>query len=903
MRHLICSLSLSAGLLHAGLTPRFLYSTQMGSTHQAHTTFVKGQPQWFQLQPVWATPITCDHTALTCTTDGTYKPLGTETSVNVLSDNGTMPGYQFGSYSSVTSGGVTTLTYTTPYTGGAPFFAGMVGNQIATGSDPVSGGVYWGTRNYHTVRSYIDSTHITVDAFTEADQVNGPYWYGGLWGQWGCCYTAPYDVCNVSGNTFKLRQHIPGGNCSTEPVQPFVTNGSNLYLVVNTTACYLSPTVTGLPDGSTVTWNNQYGQVLTSPGAPGYELSVCNGQPPLWPEITIPSGAANGTYNAVFRVSQNSDGTGAGSTHTFPINVIDMPALRGSPSSYPPLPNLSNWSTIEKQYLDYFCDTSSGTLTNQGFHAVVNVNHTAITWVSGDQFTSAVNNNVILVNGVTTYPVSTSGTAFIDASHITSPVDFGVHAGSDTVTLSYNSAWDATSGFILGNGMEPIALYYPDGILSYLYGYRRWKDPGYKACANTIADLYAKAVNKVDWPHANGMQYQEVFGWGLYQMWKLTGSSSYATAIDNMARQPCCSHYPAISAALGWLYPFPDLRSGLLGLDLETAWQQVNGAAYMYGPVGGPNQDPMRGVPNNNLNLDRYAGLQNKLASMLLAFDDYPCDGCSLAGQQPFITGTYAAHAIRHIDEISPNDYLLYVAKRTADFLTGWYDLTTAHGFVYNTSYNFVGCAGAFSSDPASYRFGQYNLWFPANNDGNCGFSAGVKAYSDSSLNMAANLWSYVWKNTGIDTYRQYAYDAFAHVTDAAGACCGLGPKQFNQMFGYDGISQIAEDAVPPSTSGCSDLSFSPVSDAVTAKGGSGTILVSVSDPTCQWTASSSAAWLSITSGGSGTGQGAIGWTAAPNPGPLRFATIGAAAAQFTVRQNPPPLRWIGARAVGAKAQ
>ena len=55
----------------------------------------------------------------------------------------------------------------------------------------------------------------------------------------------------------------------------------------------------------------------------------------------------------------------------------------------------------------------------------------------------------------------------------------------------------------------------------------------------------------------------------------------------------------------------------------------------------------------------------------------------------------------------------------------------------------------------------------------------------------------------------------------------------------------------------------------------------------CAWTAQSDAPWLTITSGSAGTGDGAINFAVAANPGlGQRVGTITAAGASFTVTQN-----------------
>src|SRR5581483_3558375 len=53
----------------------------------------------------------------------------------------------------------------------------------------------------------------------------------------------------------------------------------------------------------------------------------------------------------------------------------------------------------------------------------------------------------------------------------------------------------------------------------------------------------------------------------------------------------------------------------------------------------------------------------------------------------------------------------------------------------------------------------------------------------------------------------------------------------------------------------------------------------------CNWTASESAAWISITSGASGSGNGTVNYSVTANTGPARSATITIAGQTFTVNQ------------------
>ena len=73
-------------------------------------------------------------------------------------------------------------------------------------------------------------------------------------------------------------------------------------------------------------------------------------------------------------------------------------------------------------------------------------------------------------------------------------------------------------------------------------------------------------------------------------------------------------------------------------------------------------------------------------------------------------------------------------------------------------------------------------------------------------------------------------------------------------------------------------------SASIAAAGGSGTVGVS-SGSTCTWTASSGASWISITSGGSGTGNGSVAFSVAANTGGARSGTLTIAGQSFSVTQ------------------
>ncbi len=83
---------------------------------------------------------------------------------------------------------------------------------------------------------------------------------------------------------------------------------------------------------------------------------------------------------------------------------------------------------------------------------------------------------------------------------------------------------------------------------------------------------------------------------------------------------------------------------------------------------------------------------------------------------------------------------------------------------------------------------------------------------------------------------------------------------------------------------GCS-FTISPTQESVPSSGGGGRVTVTTADG-CSWTAASNAQWIGITSGASGTGSGAVQYTAASTTGSARSGTMTIAGHTFTVNQG-----------------
>ncbi|HSK72394.1 MAG TPA: BACON domain-containing carbohydrate-binding protein, partial [Pyrinomonadaceae bacterium] len=122
------------------------------------------------------------------------------------------------------------------------------------------------------------------------------------------------------------------------------------------------------------------------------------------------------------------------------------------------------------------------------------------------------------------------------------------------------------------------------------------------------------------------------------------------------------------------------------------------------------------------------------------------------------------------------------------------------------------------------------------------------------------------------------------------------GNASFDQTFAYNSptgsyVSATATDLTTGDTSEFAQskqvscgYSLSPTFLNIAAVGGNGNINVSGGDG-CGWTAVSNDEWITITGGGSGTGNGAVAFTVAANTGEARTGTITVAGQTFTVNQ------------------
>jgi hypothetical protein len=86
-------------------------------------------------------------------------------------------------------------------------------------------------------------------------------------------------------------------------------------------------------------------------------------------------------------------------------------------------------------------------------------------------------------------------------------------------------------------------------------------------------------------------------------------------------------------------------------------------------------------------------------------------------------------------------------------------------------------------------------------------------------------------------------------------------------------------------TSGSCTIIIAPQSQNIAAGGGPGGPISVQASPECAWSAVSTASWLTVTSGGNGSGNGSVAFQVAPNAGSARTGTITIGSQTFVVNQ------------------
>jgi YD repeat-containing protein len=120
-----------------------------------------------------------------------------------------------------------------------------------------------------------------------------------------------------------------------------------------------------------------------------------------------------------------------------------------------------------------------------------------------------------------------------------------------------------------------------------------------------------------------------------------------------------------------------------------------------------------------------------------------------------------------------------------------------------------------------------------------------------------------------IPVLSSYATESFTYVYDDLNRLIRVDYADRHLQYSYD---ELGNREVQSVQAGICSYSPSSTGQSLYGPGGTGTTTLTA-DASCAWTASTDESWITITSGSSGSGNGSVGYTVAPNPGPVRSAS------------------------------
>lgn len=220
-----------------------------------------------------------------------------------------------------------------------------------------------------------------------------------------------------------------------------------------------------------------------------------------------------------------------------------------------------------------------------------------------------------------------------------------------------------------------------------------------------------------------------------------------------------------------------------------------------------------------------------------------------------------------------------------------WVTLVIATGAGSGTAqYSVAANTGAARSSTITFNFpGVSSIPFTVNQ------AAGGCTYSISPASLAVNATAHTGQTIAVTTQSACPWvatcpDAWITFTTASGT--GSGNVVFNIAVnagvGRSTTITVNGNAFSVTQAGTScTYQINPASATFSAEGGSGTFSV-ISQMGCAWTAVSNNNWITVTSGATGTGSGAVGYTVAPNTGSAssRIGSITAGGLTFMVSEG-----------------
>lgn len=220
----------------------------------------------------------------------------------------------------------------------------------------------------------------------------------------------------------------------------------------------------------------------------------------------------------------------------------------------------------------------------------------------------------------------------------------------------------------------------------------------------------------------------------------------------------------------------------------------------------------------------------------------------------------------------------------TAATNVSWLTITSDPAGTGNGTVTFAVAANAGTARTGTLTIA--GLTFTVNQAAACSYVIQPTSASVGSVASAGN-------SIAVNTQAGCAWTATSDATwitvTAGGSGTGNGTVTFsvtaNTGAARTGTVTVAGHAFTVSQAGTCTYAIDPASQSVGTAASSGHSIAVTATSGCSWTAVSNAAWITVTSGASGTGNGAVTFSVAANSGAPRTGTLTVAGRTFTVSQ------------------
>lgn len=220
----------------------------------------------------------------------------------------------------------------------------------------------------------------------------------------------------------------------------------------------------------------------------------------------------------------------------------------------------------------------------------------------------------------------------------------------------------------------------------------------------------------------------------------------------------------------------------------------------------------------------------------------------------------------------------------TAVSNAAWITITSGSAGSGNGTVNFSVAANAGAARTGTMTIAGQT--FTVNQDGTFSISGKVTFGRGSLSGVAMTLSGAANATATTDSLGNYSFQGLVNgVYTVTPGKDGYSFTPASREVTLSGANATSQDFVAAQSSGACTYSITPTSLSFAAAGGTGSVNVTTSAG-CNWTAVSNEAWITITAGGSGSGNGTVNYSVAANTGSARTGTMTIAGQTFTVDQS-----------------